>query len=382
MIYKFLKSTTLKLLLLAFTVLITLIVSVFLFNSQIDRLKQQIDSFYFGNLIPIVKLQIITDNFQEIISCKKVKQNCEFKAEQEAIFQEWEYYFKSYKNPEERIVVDTINEEIINSFKENKLNLFMNVVKRIDFLIKYETQTAFKQRKVFLDDYEQMKNYLFYNVLLIILLAFTIIIYIILQVIKKDKQLTVLNKKYKIDSITDSMTNLYNRKYFDMIFDNMPFISNANNWKCAFIMVDIDFFKQYNDTYGHDMGDETLKKVANTLKDYFSKKYEFVFRLGGEEFGVVLFDTNENILENCLKTMNSRVLELQIEHKNSKILDIVSISMGAIIYEPNTYISANKLYKLADECLYKSKESGRNKYTIYNKGSELVFYSIRIVILI
>ena len=61
MIYKFLKSTTLKLLLLAFTVLITLIVSVFLFNSQIDRLKQQIDSFYFGNLIPIVKLQIITD---------------------------------------------------------------------------------------------------------------------------------------------------------------------------------------------------------------------------------------------------------------------------------------------------------------------------------
>ena len=118
------------------------------------------------------------------------------------------------------------------------------------------------------------------------------------------------------------------------------------------------------------MGDETLKKVANTLKNYFNKKYEFVFRLGGEEFGVVLFDINENILENCLKDMNNRVLELQIEHKNSKILDIVSISMGAIIYEPNTYISANKLYKLADECLYKSKESGRNKYTIYNKGTE------------
>lgn len=370
MIYKFLKSTTLKLLVLVFTVLITLIVSVFLFNNQIDRLKQQIDSFYFGNLIPIVKLQIIADNFQEIVSCRKVKYNCEFRVEQEAIFQEWEYYYKSYKNPEERIVVDTINEEIVNSFKENKLHLFMNVLKRIDFLIKYETQASFKQRKVFLDDYEQMKNYLFYNIVLILLLAFAIIIYIILQVIKKDKQLTVLNKKYKIESITDSMTKLYNRKYFDTIFDNMPFISNANNWRCAFIMVDIDYFKQYNDTYGHDMGDETLKKVANTLKSYFNKKYEFVFRLGGEEFGVVLFDINENILENCLKDMNNRVLELQIEHKNSKILDIVSISMGAIIYEPNTYISANKLYKLADECLYKSKENGRNQYTIYNKGSE------------
>jgi diguanylate cyclase (GGDEF)-like protein len=365
MIYKLLKSTAVKLLLLVCTALSTLVLSSFLFNNQIDGLKKQIDGMYFGNLIPIVKLQIIADNYQEITSCRKVKYNCDFKNEKEIIFQEWSYYNSTYKNADERVVVDTINDEIVDSFKENKLHLFQNILKRIDFLIKYETQVAFKQRKAFLVEYEKMKNYLFFNVLLILIISFSIIVYIIIQVIKKDKQLTVLNKKYKMDSITDSMTKLHNRKYFDTIFDNMPFISNANNWKCAFIMIDIDYFKQYNDTYGHDMGDEALKKVANSLKDYFNKKYEFVFRLGGEEFGVILFDIDKNILENCLKDINRKIVELQIEHKNSKILDVVSISMGAIIYEPNSYISANKLYKQADECLYESKQNGRNQYHIY-----------------
>ena len=365
MIFKLLKSTAVKLLLLVCTALSTLILSSFLFNSQIDGLKKQIDILYFGNLIPIVKLQIIADKYKEIESCKKIKINCNFKEEEQIIFQEWSYYISSYKNAEEKIVVDTINEEIINSFKENKLQNFKNILKRIDFLIKYETQVAFKERKNFLEDYEKMKSYLFFNMLLILLISFSIIVYIIFQVIKKDRHLTVLNKKYKLDSITDSMTNLHNRKYFDTIFDNMPFISNANNWKCAFIMIDIDYFKQYNDTYGHDMGDEALKKVALTIKEYFNKKYEFTFRLGGEEFGVVLFDISKDILENCLKEMNKRVLELQIEHKNSKILPVLSISMGAIIYEPNSYISANKLYKQADECLYESKQNGRNQYHIY-----------------
>jgi diguanylate cyclase (GGDEF)-like protein len=369
MISNFLKSTTVKLIILVCTVLTTLIFSSILFNTQIDNLKKQVDNIYFGNLIPIVKLQIISDNYKEIISCRTLKYICDIKKEQSIIEEEWKYYNESYKNNEERIVTDTINSEIVNAFKENKLHFFKEVLNKINFLIQYETQVAFKERKKFVEDYDNMKKYLFYSIVIVLLISFIVIVYIIYQVIKKDKQLTVLNKKYKIDSITDSMTKLYNRKYFDTIFDNMPFIANANNWKCAFIMFDIDYFKQYNDTYGHDQGDVTLKKVASTLKEYFDKKYEFVFRLGGEEFGVVLFDIDENSLENCLKDINYKILELEIEHKNSKILNIVSISMGAIIYEPHTYISANKLYKQADESLYKAKENGRNQYHIY-KGKE------------
>ena len=365
MINNFLKSTTLKLIILVCTVLITLIFSSLLFNTQIDNLKKQVDNIYFGNLIPIVKLQIILDNYQKIIFCKNNRHPCLIDEEKKSILQEWNYYNQAFKNKEERMVVDTINEEIYASFNENNIQKFKNILARVDFLIQYETQVAFKERKKFVEDYQNMKNYLFYSISIILFLSFIVIVYIMFQVIKKDKQLTILNKKYKIDSITDFMTNLYNRKYFDTIFDNMPFIANANNWKCAFIMFDIDYFKQYNDTYGHDMGDIALKKVALTLKEYFDKKYEFVFRLGGEEFGVVLFDITEESVENCLKEINYKILELEIEHKNSKMLGIVSISMGAIIYEPHTYISANQLYKQADECLYKSKENGRNQYHIY-----------------
>ena len=369
MINNLLKSTTFRLIILVCTVLATLIFSTLLFNSQIDNLKKQVDNIYFGNLLPIIKLQNISNNYKEIITCRSAKYSCDIKKEEYAILEEWKYYNEAYKNNEERAVCDSVNTDLLNSFKENKLHLFKGMLEKINSLIQYETQVVFKGRKDFLEEYQNMKNYLFYSIFGILLLSFIVITYIILQVIKKDKQLHLLNEKYKIESITDAMTTLYNRKYFDTIFDNMPFIANENNWKCAFIMIDIDYFKQYNDTYGHDMGDETLKKVAFTLKEYFNKKYEFVFRLGGEEFGVVLFDIDENSLEKCLKDMNYKILELEIEHKNSKILDIVSISMGAIIYEPHTYISANKLYKQADECLYKSKENGRNQYHIY-KGKE------------
>jgi diguanylate cyclase (GGDEF)-like protein len=370
MINNLLKSTTFRLIILVCTVLATLIFSTLLFNSQIDNLKKQVDNIYFGNLLPIIKLQNISNNYKEIITCRSAKYSCDIKKEEYAILEEWKYYNEAYKNNEERAVCDSVNTDLLNSFKENKLHLFKGMLEKINSLIQYETQVVFKGRKDFLEEYQNMKNYLFYSIFGILLLSFIVITYIILQVIKKDKQLHLLNEKYKIESITDAMTTLYNRKYFDTIFDNMPFIANENNWKCAFIMIDIDYFKQYNDTYGHDMGDITLKKVASMLKEYFNKKYEFVFRLGGEEFGVVLFDTDYNSLEHCLKDLNYRVLELGIEHRNSKILDVVSISIGSVVYEPNSYISANKLYKLADECLYKSKENGRNQYHIYNKGTE------------
>ncbi len=366
---RILKSTTFKLIILVLVVVLSLISSTLLFNNQIDKLKNQIDNLYFGNFIPIVKLRIISENYQKIISCRTMKYICDFKKEQEAIQQEWEYYFNTYKTDDEKIVVEAINDELVDAFKANKLYKFKNMKKKIEFLVDYETKVAFKQRKEFINDYKQMKDFLFYSIVFILILAFALIAFIIFQVIKKDNQLRILNKQYKIDSITDGLTKLYNRKYFDNIFDNMPFISNANNWDCAFIMIDIDYFKQYNDTYGHDKGDEALIEVSNILRNYFDRQYEFVFRLGGEEFGVILFDINENIVENCLKDINNKILEAKIEHKNSKILDIISISIGAVIYEPNTYISANRLYKKADECLYKSKQTGRNRYNLI-KGTD------------
>jgi diguanylate cyclase (GGDEF)-like protein len=362
---KFFKSLSFKLLLLVTIIIFALISASFLFNSQIDKLKKQIDNIYFGNFVPLITLDLVLKNYQTIIQCKKITNNkCNIEAEKTVILKNWKNYNKAYKTKQERKIVSDIDKFIVNSFKLDKIEIYELVIKQINFLKDHEVDIAYKQRREFLVDYSSMKHYLFYNFIAIIIFSFAIIIFIIYQIIKKDNQLKILTKKYKIESITDSMTNLYNRKYFDNIFDNLPFISNANNWKSAFIMVDIDFFKQYNDTYGHDLGDQTLKKVAKALKEYFNKEYEYVFRLGGEEFGVVLFDTDEDILIECLTDINKKIISLNIEHKTSKILNIVSISTGAVIYEPNSYISANKLYKIADENLYKSKQNGRNQFTL------------------
>ncbi len=361
----FVNSIGFKLIILLFVIFTTLISASLLFNSQIDKLKTQIDNIYFGNFIPMLKLQNVVNNYRDLIFCiKKREFNCSIKSYEKKIIDNWKYYDKGYKTYSERTVVESINAEIYSSLKVKRLKNLYATINKVDFLIQYETEEADKQRKEFLFKYDQMKDYLLYNIIVIVIFSFVIILYIFFQIFKKDNQLRILNTKYKIDSITDGMTKLYNRSYFDTLFDNLPFISNANKWQCAFVMFDIDFFKQYNDTYGHDMGDKTLIAVANTLNDYFNKEYEYVFRLGGEEFGVLLFETNREVLEHCLQDINKKIVDLKIEHKTSKVLDVVTISIGAIIYIPDSYVSANKLYKLADENLYKSKQTGRNKYTI------------------
>ena len=368
---EFYKSLSFKLAILSVIIIISLLASSILFNSQIDKLKDRIDYIYFGNYVPVLKLHSIEENYDDLITCMRTYKKCNRDPFFKDIKSDWEYYNNSYKNLKERKIVNNIDSFVKDSFNyKSKISTYKNLIKKIDFLKEHEKKVAYKQRKAFLKEYTQMKDYLFYNMVILLLVSFLFISVIIYSIIKKDNQLKILTKKYKIDSITDSMTKLYNRKYFDKIFDNMPFISNSKHWRTAFVMLDIDFFKQYNDTYGHDMGDIALKKVASELKLYFDKEYEYVFRLGGEEFGVILFDTNPDILKECLKEVNKNIESLNIEHKNSKISQVLTISIGAVIYEANSYISCNQVYKIADECLYKSKQNGRNQFTIYNEGNQ------------
>lgn len=365
---EFYKSVGFKLSILTIIILLSLFTSAFMFNSQIDKMKKRIDYIYFGNYIPVLKLHTLDDLYEDLIVCMKKNKKCNKSLFFKKIKKEWNYYNNAYKADEERKVVNAVNKDIQKSLSSKaKISTYKDILKKIDFLKEHEKKVAYKKRREFLKEYSSMKNYLFYNMIILLFVSFIFISLIIYSIIKKDNQLKILTKKYKLESITDGMTKLYNRKYFDKIFDNMPFISNANNWESAFVILDIDFFKQYNDTYGHDMGDITLKSVANSLQSYFNREYEYVFRLGGEEFGVILFDIDEEILKQCLADVNKNIESLNIEHKNSKISNVVTISIGAVIYEANTYISCNKLYKMADESLYRSKENGRNQYTIYNE---------------
>lgn len=345
--------------------ILTLVSASLIFNNQIDKLKSQIDGIYFGNFMPLLKLNTIANNYKDLIICiNEKKERCSILKKKKSILKEWQYYFDGYKTQSERVVVNAIDEDIKSSFNDKNSATYNIMIQKINFLIDYEIKAAYKQRKEFVSNYDSMKSYLYYNIIAIVLLAFIMIIYIIYSLIKKDSQLTVLNKKYKLEAITDSMTMLYNRNYFDTIFDNLPRISTTNGWNSAFIMFDIDYFKQYNDTYGHDMGDATLKAVAGELKKYFNKEFEYVFRLGGEEFGAILFDVDKDIVKQCLKEIRLDIEKLNIEHKESRVEKFVTISSGAVLYHAGQNISSNRLYKKADENLYKAKQNGRNQYII------------------
>lgn len=166
-------------------------------------------------------------------------------------------------------------------------------------------------------------------------------------------------------SITDAMTNLYNRRYFDKIFSKRLNLSKRLNKKLAFCMMDIDHFKQYNDTYGHQDGDTALIKVAAILRKSLKREDDFVFRLGGEEFGLLYFTQNEQDALNIANKSRQNIEDIKIIHEKNSASSYVTVSMGLYIYDfKKEDLSAKDIYLKADKLLYKSKQNGRNQITI------------------
>jgi len=168
-------------------------------------------------------------------------------------------------------------------------------------------------------------------------------------------------EKLHILSIEDPLTGLYNRRHLNTIFTKEFQTSSRHKYYFGFFILDIDYFKQYNDTYGHQKGDETLCALANTLKTYMRRSDDFVFRLGGEEFCGICINEDKSKIEAQLKVLHHAIESMSIEHKSSKVSNVLTVSIGVKII--NNYVDNNfeSLYKEADMFLYKAKESGRNK---------------------
>ena len=348
-----------KLFTLPIMVLISLVYISFLFSSEIDRLKNKIDNIYFGNFIPVHKLHIIKEEYNKIILNSKG-----YRQSQKIILGNWDYYNTQYKSEQERKIVYKIDNQIKKSFKKQNKQFYKYIINQIDLLIKYEVSSASIERKNFLVQYEKINNYLFYNQVFIITFMIMFIFSIVFITIKNNNKMAYLVDKYKSDSITDGLTGLYNRKYFDNILDETTIVSKENNWCSTFVMIDIDFFKQFNDTYGHDAGDIALKTVSKILDTLFNEEYDYVFRLGGEEFGILVFDIDRNRLEDRLKSLQKTIASHKIKHEASKT-SFLTISMGVVMIDKNIYsLSRTDIYKLADKKLYQSKEHGRDQYTI------------------
>ena len=168
-------------------------------------------------------------------------------------------------------------------------------------------------------------------------------------------------KKVEELSITDELTQLYNRRHFDTLFQHQLDIARREGKRLAFAIMDIDYFKPYNDNYGHQQGDEALKEVSAALNDFGKRPTDYVFRLGGEEFGILFMaETLENAEGYC-RGINAAVNELQIPHEHSQATPHVSISIGLVLTSANSAWGVDALYKEADGLLYQAKEAGRNR---------------------
>ena len=165
-------------------------------------------------------------------------------------------------------------------------------------------------------------------------------------------------------SITDALTDIFNRRHFNDIFPKVINSSKIKNELVCFLIMDVDHFKQYNDTYGHQMGDDVLKAIGKTLKSSLQKSDDYCFRLGGEEFGVV-FKAEDKMHALQFSTILKNSLEdLKIEHKGNSASSYVTASMGLVCKNANDIKDDDEVYKDADNLLYEAKESGRNKVCV------------------
>ena len=165
---------------------------------------------------------------------------------------------------------------------------------------------------------------------------------------------------------SDALTGIFNRHYMEDSLRQILNTLSRSGGKLGVLMIDIDYFKKYNDTYGHNAGDECLKTVAQTLKNSIKRAGDFVTRYGGEEFIVVLPNTNEDGACMIANEMLENVRARNITHEKSEAASCVTISIGVTTGTVKHTHKVNDYIKCADKALYVSKQNGRNQLTYMN----------------
>lgn len=175
-----------------------------------------------------------------------------------------------------------------------------------------------------------------------------------------------ISSKKQIEEISrhDGLTNLYNRRFFDEEFSRQLNVAQRNKLTLAFILIDVDAFKSYNDTYGHHLGDIALKTIATVLKSSIKRSNDYSFRLGGEEFGMLFSVKEDKDAQTIAEKTVQGVESLSIEHINNPASSFITISLGVCLIHPNTLLTVEEIYKLTDDALYKSKNNGRNQISL------------------
>ena len=158
---------------------------------------------------------------------------------------------------------------------------------------------------------------------------------------------------------TDELTGLSNRRHFFDTARTIVALAKRNDLSIACLMIDIDFFKKINDTYGHQAGDMVLKKVAELMLKN-KREGELLARYGGEEFVMCLFKADEAVAFGAAERFRKRIEEMKIQLDESKAIS-VTISAGCSASAGDSLTDIDKLMAMADEALYLAKNNGRNR---------------------
>lgn len=175
-------------------------------------------------------------------------------------------------------------------------------------------------------------------------------------------ELLRVNSVLKDLSSIDELTQISNRRIFNQHFEYEWKRMKREKKPLSIILCDIDFFKLYNDHYGHQAGDECLKKVASMLKKAAQRSCDLVARYGGEEFVIVLSGTASEGAECVAETIINDFKREQIPHEASIVSGFVSVSLGIASAIPSDTCQCEEILKIADQALYKAKANGRNRY--------------------
>lgn len=175
-----------------------------------------------------------------------------------------------------------------------------------------------------------------------------------------NNKLEEANRKLQIISQTDSLTGIFNRSVFDSMLMKQWSECKDHNTYLSLIMIDVDYFKAYNDNYGHQAGDECLRRAADVLSQCVGRTSGAVIRYGGEEFAVILPGMDQEKAYELAQRMRKGVEDLHIPHEYSAVTRHLTISVGVCTVIPSDRLSVEELIRTADKALYEAKNEKRN----------------------
>ena len=181
---------------------------------------------------------------------------------------------------------------------------------------------------------------------------------------ESQRQLEALNAKLQGLANLDGLTGVANRRYFNERLEIEWRRAMRNRMPVSAIMLDVDFFKRFNDELGHLFGDDCLKRLAGTLEGMCRRSSDLFARFGGEEFVVLLPDTTAEDAARLAEGMRESVEKLQLRHPGSQVSNYVTISLGVACFTPEQGMALKALIDAADKALYQAKHQGRNRVAV------------------